>query len=782
MNKNLTIALILLFITFNAKAQVVISEIMYNPPESGTDSLEFIELYNPDDAAINLLDYAFSEGVEFTFPDTIIEAKGYFLVVGNSAAMMNTLSISAIQWSGGALSNGGESIVLNDANGGVVDAVVFDDGSPWPSEGDGTDGAGASIEFCLDTDDNDMGSNWRVSTASTGVTINDRILYGTPGAANSADCSAPMADHVVIVSSNVFTPADLTIDVGETVLWRNEGGTHNVNGSLESFPDNPEGFGNGDAATAPWEYQFTFTQEGLYNYQCDPHSSLGMTGTITVRSSISFKELSIVEASAVDSNGVLVNLDSLVTVEGIAYGVNLRPGGLQFTLIDDNNNGIAVFNDSNDFGYNPREGDSLSFSGVLRQFNGLGQIFVLGGLVIDSDNDLVSPTVVTNLSEDTESSLIAIENVSLVDPSQWTNNGFSFSVDVTNGTDTFALVVGSEVSELYEGGYPTGTFNVTGLGGQSDMTEPYLSGYQIWPRYTADISPYVPALPSYPFTTIAEASEIDENGNALLNDEKVEIKGITYGINYRPSGLQFTVIDEFNDGIGVFLNTGDLGYEYAEGDEVSIKGTVNQFNGLTQINPDSINFISAGNDLVTPTEVTDLSEDTESQLIKIVSATVLDPSQWAGDGNSFNVDIETTGGATIVLRIDGDTEIADQALPGTTLMITGIGGQFDSSEPYLDGYQILPRYESDIVEVSSVKEALLPASLVNLYPNPASTIINFEKSISVDQIIVFDVLGRRVAKIASSENSLDISAFASGQYYIQFISEKGIVRKEFIKL
>jgi len=47
------------------------------------------------------------------------------------------------------------------------------------------------------------------------------------------------------VSSNVFTPADITVFVGETVQWNNVGGFHNVNGTLATYPNNPEGFGNG---------------------------------------------------------------------------------------------------------------------------------------------------------------------------------------------------------------------------------------------------------------------------------------------------------------------------------------------------------------------------------------------------------------------------------------------------------------------------------------------------------------------------------------------------------
>jgi len=41
---------------------IVITEIMYNPPESGTDSLEFIELMNNDTVTVNLLDFFFASG------------------------------------------------------------------------------------------------------------------------------------------------------------------------------------------------------------------------------------------------------------------------------------------------------------------------------------------------------------------------------------------------------------------------------------------------------------------------------------------------------------------------------------------------------------------------------------------------------------------------------------------------------------------------------------------------------------------------------------------------
>ena len=72
--------------------------------------------------------------------------------------------------------------------------------------------------------------------------------------------------HNVSVTSNVFTPADLTIEVGDEVVWTNNGGFHNVNGTTATYPSNPESFGN--STGTGWTYSFTFNTEGFYDYQC----------------------------------------------------------------------------------------------------------------------------------------------------------------------------------------------------------------------------------------------------------------------------------------------------------------------------------------------------------------------------------------------------------------------------------------------------------------------------------------------------------------------------------
>ena len=86
--------------------------------------------------------------------------------------------------------------------------------------------------------------------------------------------------HAVSVTSNVFSPKDLTVQVGDTVVWTNTQGNHNVNGTQAAYPDNPESFGN-DVGSG-WTFSHVFTIPGFYDYRCDPHAGLGMVGTITV--------------------------------------------------------------------------------------------------------------------------------------------------------------------------------------------------------------------------------------------------------------------------------------------------------------------------------------------------------------------------------------------------------------------------------------------------------------------------------------------------------------------
>jgi plastocyanin len=84
--------------------------------------------------------------------------------------------------------------------------------------------------------------------------------------------------HVVIASGMTFTPSDLTITVGDTIRWENQGGFHNVVADNGSFT-------NGAPSSSAWTYAKAFTIVGEYQYYCAIHGSpggVGMSGIIRI--------------------------------------------------------------------------------------------------------------------------------------------------------------------------------------------------------------------------------------------------------------------------------------------------------------------------------------------------------------------------------------------------------------------------------------------------------------------------------------------------------------------
>ncbi|NBB88394.1 MAG: DUF4397 domain-containing protein [Bacteroidetes bacterium] len=142
-------------------------------------------------------------------------------------------------------------------------------------------------------------------------------------------------NHNIEVTSNEYTPEDITITVGDTVTWENIQGSHNVDGRQLTYPDNPASFYSGPSSTG-WTFSHVFTEEGFYDYECTPHAAFGMVGTITVEPAQSnTAEIQIVHNSPSPTVDIWVNDDPFLTdvefrtatdyVE-VPAGVNLNVG------------------------------------------------------------------------------------------------------------------------------------------------------------------------------------------------------------------------------------------------------------------------------------------------------------------------------------------------------------------------------------------------------------------------------------------------------------------------
>lgn len=195
--------LLFTLITINVNAQIVITEIMYNPPESGTDTTEYIELYNNSSSTVDLTGYSFSQGVTHTFTSGTINPNEYFIITVNETALNNRYGAGTAdaQWTSGGLSNGGEDIILLDASSNIVDIVDYDDGGSWPTT---PDGSGPSLRLCDPNSDNNLASNWTASDESTGIIVNSREIKGTPGQA--ANCGTLGTNEFVTNSKTKIYP------------------------------------------------------------------------------------------------------------------------------------------------------------------------------------------------------------------------------------------------------------------------------------------------------------------------------------------------------------------------------------------------------------------------------------------------------------------------------------------------------------------------------------------------------------------------------------------------
>lgn len=457
--------------------QVVINEISYNPPETNTDSLEFLELFNAGNAMVNIGGWYIMEGIEDTFPDIELQPGEYYVIAINAQAMLNVYGIVVDEWDGGALNNGGELISVADAQGNVVDSVRFDDSAPWTSEPDGN---GPTLELIDSALDNNDGANWQFSGAGTGVIINGFEVSGTPGAENSGGGS-PGPDLIIELANFAFNPNVAVIEVGSVIRWvNNEGHAHNVNGQQSAYPGNPESFYSGAPASGPWQFEFQFLIPGTYQYKCDPHAAQGMTGTIYVYDPNIYNDFTLNQLRLLDGNGSALFDGVPTTITGVVHGVNFEPGSYNFYIIDENNVGINVF--SFDAGaYVVTAGDELRVSGVIDQFNGLLEIIPDSIEVLTSGITLNTPRYVSEITEAEESSYLWSDELLVDSVSNISASGFTIYTTHDLGSKILVRVDADANTGTIPEDFPAGgwLYVWAGIGTQFDNNSPFTSGYQV---------------------------------------------------------------------------------------------------------------------------------------------------------------------------------------------------------------------------------------------------------------------------------------------------------------
>src|SRR5690554_1744819 len=320
--------------------------------------------------------------------------------------------------------------------------------------------------------------------------------------------SAGATDLTVNLEGEISAPTP-TITASETSI---SGFSHFVGTPSDADSVNVEGFNlTGDiTVTAPTSFEVATALAGPYSttvtltnvsgtvastkvYVRLNGSTMNLTqaGDITVSSTgaadkiialtgetLEYTVCTIGAVTGVDGNGVGTSVGQYVTLTGVIHCDDFRNNGYDVVIIDDNNDGITMFNTSDVDGYTPAEGDRITVLGQIGQYNGLIQISP-ATITLDASNEtLQTPTSVSDLDETTESQYIQLDSVTLVNgETEWTGNT---NFDVTDGTTTFSVRVPNDAS-IAGTTIPNGPIRIIGVGKQFDSSSPFDSGYQIFP-------------------------------------------------------------------------------------------------------------------------------------------------------------------------------------------------------------------------------------------------------------------------------------------------------------
>lgn len=266
--------------------------------------------------------------------------------------------------------------------------------------------------------------------------------------------------------------------------------------------------------------------------------------------------------------------------------------------------------------------------------------------------------------------------------------------------------------------------------------------------------------------TIAEA-RVDEDGDYVPDKlgEVVKTTGIVTTPNFGSDFSDFYMQDN-EAGINIY-KPGEI-LNIAEGDEIVITGEIDQYNGKTEIIPDTIEILSQGNDLPAELQFEDIDDydSKEGMLVQMDDARLLEQDAWPEEGNWASIDIyEKVGDEndTITMFLDSETDldgwtdhpVFDAEGVSEKFDLVGILSQYDYSEPYDSDYQIIPRSTGDIRNIEDrieTQPGMIPDefALRDNYPNPfnPTTHIAFDVPRKSDvSLRIYSIDGRLVKEM-----------------------------------
>jgi hypothetical protein len=441
------------------------------------------------------------------------------------------------------------------------------------------------------------------------------------------------------------------------------------------------------------------------------------------------------EVTGIDAAGMPDSNNVMCKLQGIVMGVDMQGSAtaVSFTL-HDGVDGIGTYGSIAN--YNVQEGDSVRIIGSIGQYNGLLQMYLDSVVLISSGNALpTTATVVTTLDESTESELVTFKNATLVDPAQWGSGSSGYTVDITNGTDTIVMRIDAD-TDLYGTPAPVGAIDVTGIGGQFTFNAGNFDGYQLLPRYMADIAPaagvWVPELAITEIMASSNSSAYNEDWFEIYNygDSTINLAGFSWDDESDVAGT--SVFPSVTIGPGEYVIVLD-----------DVAANKDAWLAEWKLYPGSVTIVA--NDELTGA-VPSLGSNGDGVYLYDAAGNPITNSLYTAATAGYSVEFDTTG------AVIGDA-------------VDGVNGAYTS----LEGDVASP---ANMVPNTFIGENEI---ISNIYPNPSNGTFTVAFGQKMEYSVeVFALTGERVygAKGAAVEARIKLDV-ANGSYLVKVSTELG---------
>jgi hypothetical protein len=249
--------------------------------------------------------------------------------------------------------------------------------------------------------------------------------------------------------------------------------------------------------------------------------------------------------------------------------------------------------------------------------------------------------------------------------------------------------------------------------------------------------------------------ENDSDGLSPLLGDTVVLRGIVTATDVFGSAIY---LQDATGGIVAYDNAFAGSVEL--GDDVSFVGTVVHYNGLCEITPATLlQVYSSGNEvepnLLTCSDIANQGaggEPYEATLVRLNGLMVEGSGNWAGNSNYTISD----GSNTTTVRVTSGCELVGTPIPGGSFDMIGVVGQYDYSVPHFSGYQLLPRYASDLIMTSGPGLAAGPFESGH---STSGVDLSWETQLPSTTIITYGLVGGEVL------DSLEMEDFTTDHSY-----------------